>query len=191
MPGGSKEGGGLEVKKAYNTGFKMKYQGTAFPFKSPTKHRTDTQHGHADDLIASQKPNEASMDEYGISSNKAKGVIDPDSMIARGKGGVTPYMKKGDLPTYQQAWDKMDADKQAKHGTFEKFKTAAKEWNLKQKKKKTKIKHYTGKPTKLTETIEKAFKPGPGPGGRKIQKGWINPLFRGKKYKGPKDKYAS
>ena len=38
MPGGSKKGGGLEVKSAY----KMKYQGkhSAFPFKSsPTKNR--------------------------------------------------------------------------------------------------------------------------------------------------------
>jgi hypothetical protein len=48
----------------------------------------------------------------------------------------------------------------------------------------------TGK-TELTRAIEGIFKSGPGPGGRKIQKGWINPLFRGKNYKGPKDKYAS
>ena len=25
---------------------------------------------------------------------------------------------------------------------------------------------------------------------RKIQKGWVHPFFRGKKYKGPEDKYA-
>ena len=34
MPGKSKEGGGLEVGSAY----KMKYNNSAFPFKSPLKH---------------------------------------------------------------------------------------------------------------------------------------------------------
>ena len=58
---------------------------------STMKHRTDTAHGHADDLIAAQKPNEASMDEYGIASSKFKGAIDPDSMVARSKAtAVTP-----------------------------------------------------------------------------------------------------
>ena len=50
MPGGSKKGGGLEVKSAY----KMKYQGnnSAFPFKSPLKDKqtkmveVDVKHKH-------------------------------------------------------------------------------------------------------------------------------------------------
>ena len=65
---------------------------------------------------------------------------------------------------------------------------------------KTKIKKAKGdklsgrsrEETKLTKFVkEKVLKKGTGPGGKKIQKGWVNPLFRGKNYKGPKDKYAT
>ena len=61
--------------------------------KSTLKHRTDTTHGHAGDVSASQKPNEKPMDEYGLSSFKAKVQQTADRRDTGGRGSAPFQMK--------------------------------------------------------------------------------------------------
>ena len=97
---------GLQTANRHDTGgrgagpFQMKYQGDhgGFPFKSPMKDpgHTDEIHSHGGDVAGSGKPNEAAMHEYGVTSSKNIGGMDPTQGMgyASGANVGTSFFKK-------------------------------------------------------------------------------------------------